>query len=195
MENLTTSARNMPKMSKTTLEIRKNYYVVPDGDLFHYFPLKVVDENTERPIFRIEKSPSVLMEGIAILGKRLYRVPVQDLMRGVIRKSREIQPANRVNSNGSTGNTTNPATLPGTGNGAVSNPTGSAVSADNNQHGTSSDVDLEVCEAADLAWEEQIQSLLSFISEKEGGEWQVENPAQSRRVDESNAIQDPDEGS
>lgn len=182
-------------MSKTTLEIRKNYYVVPDGDLFHYFPLKVVDENTERPIFRIEKSPSVLMEGIAILGKRLYRVPVQDLMRGVIRKSREIQPANRVNSNGSTGNTTNPATLPGTSNGAVSAPTGSAVSADNNQHGTSSDVDLEVCEAADLAWEEQIQSLLSFISEKEGGEWQVENPAQSRRVDESNAIQDPDEGS
>jgi hypothetical protein len=48
---------------------------------------------------------------------------------------------------------------------------------------------VEISEAADLAWTEQIESLLSFISEKEGVEWEIADLAQSGSADESSAVQ------
>lgn len=183
MESLTTSARNLPKMSIPTLEVRKNYYVIPDGQQYHYFPIKVTDDG--RPIIRFEKAPPVLMEGIAIVGDpwrkiKLFKVPIQDLMRGVIRKSREIKPANRVKANGSSGIATN---QPGTDNseGAYAPTRRDRVDANvqhKDQQGLEDGLEVEVCQAADLAWTEQIDTLLGFISEKEGEAWEIADPAQ-----------------
>jgi len=197
MESLTTSARNVPKMSTPTLEVRRNYYVIPDGQRYHYFPITVSDDR-ERPFIRFSKAPPVLMEGIAIIGEprsrrapRLYHVPLQDLMRGLIRKSREIKPANRVATNGSTGNPTDHNSSDGSDQATTS--TGGEC-ADRtvqrvDQQRAGDLIEMEVCEAADLAWTEQIDALLHHLSEKEGEEWEIADPAQSRQVDESSAIQ------
>jgi hypothetical protein len=181
MDSLATSALNRPKMSHTTLEIRKNYYVIPDGEQFHYFPIKVLDEKTSRDIFRLEKTPPVIIEGIAILDNKLYHVSVKDLMRGVIRKSKEIKPANRVTENGSSTNsshnsgTTDPSTEASTG--SIRGTDGTNLRS-NDEQGSLSASEMEVNRAANLAWSEQIDSLLSFISEKEGGQWEVTSVAQ-----------------
>jgi len=185
MESLTTSARNLPKMSIPTLEVRRNYYVIPDGEQYHYFPIKVIDD--DRPFFRFEKAPPVLMEGIALIGgvrrkTKLYRVPIQDLMRGIIRKSREINPANRVTANGSSGTATNQPGTYDTSEGAYTPPGRAGVDAivqHSQQQGPQDGPEMEVSEAADLAWTEQIDALLGFISEKEGVEWEIADPAQS----------------
>lgn len=181
MDNLTTSAPNMPKMSFPTLEIRKNYYVITEQGQYHYFPIKVMDDKSERPIFVLEKAPPVLIEGIAIIGSRLFRVRIQDLMRGVIRKSREIKPANRVQTNGSDGTASNTNSSNATGSqgsgadaGRGSNESGVQRSV---ERSTPTAVEVEVGEAADLAWTEQIDSLLHHLSEKEGVEWEIAGPA------------------
>lgn len=192
MESLTTSARNMPKMSTNTLEIRKNYYVIPDGEKYHYFAIKIEENSVSQPIMRFDKAPPVLIEGIAIIGRKLYRVPIKDLMRGIIRKSREINQANRVSANGSSRTASSTDNESSAESGTKSSPSGD--SADHllqcqDQSGTSESSTVEISEAADLAWTEQIESLLSFISEKEGVEWEVADPAQSGSADESSAVQ------
>jgi hypothetical protein len=181
MDSLATSV-NKPKMSYTTLEIKKNYYVIPDGEKFHYFPIKIKDEKTTRPIFRFEKSPPVIMEGIAIIDSKLYHVPVQDLLRGIIRKSKEIQPANRVSENGSSNTTiishsgTTSPTAKSTF-GVVGDLNGANLQY-SNESATVDPTTLEINSAANLAWTDQIDSLLSFISEKEGCEWEIACVAQ-----------------
>ena len=179
MESLSISAANVPKMSLPTLEVRKNYYVVPDGRQFHYFPIKVIDD-ANRPIIRFEKRPPVVMEGIGIVGKKLYWVPVQDLTRGIIRRFREITPAKRARD-GSSGNTaiTRTSTGPSGENPAVNRSDVDLTSSDRIQRRSSTDPGLEINQAADVAWEEQIDTLLSLLSEKEGGEWELSGPAQS----------------
>lgn len=186
-------------MSTTTLELKKNYYVVHDGSQFHYFPIKV-KESGDAPIIRFEKSPPVLMEGVVIIERgtgrdrnvKVYKVPVNDLLRGVIRKSREIKPTNRVNANGSEGNSGSAAgsksdsgTEEGTASGEIQRAVQSA-----NQSGALEAAEMEISKAADIAWEDQIDTLLHHLSSKEGAQWEIASDPQSGRIDESSPVQD-----
>lgn len=192
MDSLTTSARNMPKMSIPTLEAQKRgrqYYVISEEGQYHYFDIKLEEGSLTQPVMRFDKSPPVLIEGIAVIGRKFYRVPIKDLMRGIIRKSRELNLANRVTGNGSTRNSSNtadPTGLSDKGEG----PDLSRNSADNpvqntDQQRAGETSWVEDIQDANVAWDGQVESLLSFISAKEGSGWEVESPAQSRHPDES----------
>lgn len=182
MELALSSTINVPKMSSSTLEIKNNYYVIKNGLFFNYFPIKVEETPPEANIIRFEKTPPVIVEGVAIISKKLYRVTAQDLLRGVIRKSREIAIAKREEVNGTTKSTTNSrsytviGTEESTGSGSgdiaipetVRNPT---------QRTASPKTELEIGEAADAAWQDQVGALLDFMHSKEGIEWEVADPS------------------
>ena len=193
-----TSVGNVPKMSSTTLELKKNYYVIHDGTHFHYFPVKILAGSGEAPILRFEKYPPVLMEGVVIVGQggrsskcNVYKVPVHDLMRGVIRKSREIKPTNRVKADGSSGTTAigSDDNVSFQQDDVTSRIVENAVHAAN-QSGALEAVEMEVHKAANVAWEEQIDTLLHHISSQEGSEWEIAGDPQSGRPDESRTVQD-----
>jgi hypothetical protein len=165
MDPLSVSSKNVPKLSLTTMNVKDNYYVIKSGQVYSYFPIKVKPFTPTDPIIRFEKSPPVLLEGIAIVGKKPYRVtpPPQDLMRQVIRKSREVAIPKRDKVNGTAESTSNTAVCE-----TVQHPV---------KQRTSGEAPVEVLEAADNAWEEQIGTLLDFISEKEGFEFEVADSA------------------
>ena len=173
MDNETTS-NNVPKLSVPTLELKNNYYVVPDNGLFNYFAIKITDESVDRPIMRLEKSPPIIVDGLMIIKKKIYAVTAGDLFRGIVRKSREIKTEKRDNS-GNTGNSTR--TEESSGRGTVSDLNGTSVVQNPDQSGTNPIATMEVDQVVNSAWDDQIDALLHSLSSKEGGEWEVEGPA------------------
>ncbi len=153
---------NVPKFTENSLVIRNNYYVVTNGEVFNYYSIKILEGTKESPLLRFEKSPPVLLEGMVIVGKKVYQVTLADLYRRVIRKSREI----KIEASDAT-NTT-----------ATSLSTIVASATDNNpipnfhESGVSESFDLEITQAANIAWQEEVGSLLSSISEEED-DWEV----------------------
>jgi nitrogenase subunit NifH len=157
-------SKNIPKMSSPTLEIKNNYYVVKTGLLYNYYPIKVKAGQPEDGIIRFEKTPPVLMEGIAIVNKKAYHVTTGDLMRLVIRKSREVVVAvakrEKINGKAETSTSTVSETLQ-----------------HSDEHRASRKTEMEISEAADNAWSEQIGALLDSFVAKEGEEWEITDSA------------------
>lgn len=162
---------NEPKLSLPNLEYRNNYYVVPSGGRFHYFPVKAVVGTEDLPVIRLEKSPPVLIDGIVMFKRKMYSIRARDILRGIVLKSREINVKRDISERTPTISTTN---TPDT----TERVSGKTVY-DLGQPATLSDAELEISKAADAAWEDQVESLLGFVSSKEGGEWEVEGVAQS----------------
>lgn len=156
MDLSSVSSKNVPKLITAELAVKDNYYVVKTGSLYNYYPIKVKAFTETDNIIRFEKSPPVLMEGIAIVGKKPYRVTPQDLMRQVIRKSREVAVPKRDKVNGKSGKAGSEDIVVAE---TIQHSDQSAVSAE---------VEMEECQAADVAWEEQIGALFDLISSKEG---------------------------
>jgi hypothetical protein len=156
--DLILTSKNIPKMSSLSFEIKNNYYVVKTGLLYNYYPIKVKAGTPEDSIIRFEKTPPVLVEGIAIIDKRPYHVPVRDLMRLVIRRSREIVVAKREKVNGKA---------------TISTSAVCETVQSTNERRIGGETEMEIVQAADTAWSEQIGALLDSFSEKEGGEWEV----------------------
>jgi hypothetical protein len=77
----------LPKLTMNDFKLKNNYYVVTNGEVFNYYPIKV-EKETDAPFIKFEKSPPVILEGLAVVNKQVYRVPLADLLRGIIRKSR-----------------------------------------------------------------------------------------------------------
>jgi len=151
-------------MSLPTLDIKNNYYVVKVGLLYNYYSIKIKPFTEEEGIIRFEKAPPVIMEGVAIVNRKLYHVTPQDLLRGVIRKYRELAvPAKREKVNGKS-ESTRTSTVRET----LQHPVKS---------GTGSETELEIVQAADNAWSEQIGALLDIIAEKEGVEFEISDSA------------------
>jgi hypothetical protein len=164
MDLSSTSSKNVPKMSSPTLVIKDNYYLVRIRGVYNYYPIKVQAFTPEDNIIRFEKAPPVLMEGIAIVGKKPYKVTPEDLMRQIIRKSREVAvPKRETKVNGK-------SESPGIE--AVPTPVQRK-----DERGTSGEAPMEVEQAADNAWSEQIGALLDLISEKEGIEVEIQDAA------------------
>lgn len=171
-----TTPINIPKLTTEDFKIKNNYYVVTDGNVFNYYPIKVEPDNG-KPFLRFEKAPPVILEGLAIINKLIYRVPVQDLTRRIIRKSREV---NLEVLNGI--NTRNSITDTDKSTNAVESLTITSGKSDTIQYkderGASREIEVEISQAADIAWSNQIRTLLNTISEKEGFEgetWEIED--------------------
>lgn len=165
LETSREASLNIPKLSLSTFEMKNNYYVVTDGQTFNYFPIKVADSPDTSPLIRFVKAPPILMEGVAIVNKKKYHVTLKDLQRSLIRKSRLINQEAIDASNKRNATKNSPAV------GANTNPGEAVLNRD--EQPVVKETEVEINEAADAAWSDQIGSLLSFISEKEGEEWEI----------------------
>lgn len=157
-----------PKLSKPDLDPSKEYFVVDNGMLFDYYPIKILPTSFGSGRFhKIEKSPPVISDGFVIFKKKIYKLTKEDLLRRRINVSAEYHP------------TVQPIV-------AVSN------APDIHKPAVSQPSRIELSEDANVAWEEQIRTLL-HADDPQTWDWETETPAQSGRVDEDSAVQDPDE--
>lgn len=172
-----TASLSSPKLSLTTLEVKNNYYVVPANGLFHYFPIKIDEETEDKSIMRFEKTPPILIDGIVIYQKKLYEITAKDILRCRIFKSREITTKRETHGSAGSqsGSTTDPTESPTTN---PINTAGTEAVRYKIEQSPLRGIELEISEAADLVWEEQIESLLGIVSSKEGGEWEITDAAQ-----------------
>lgn len=153
---------NLPKFTEAAFTLRNNYYVVYNGEVYNYYPIKVVPWD-DGPLIRFERTPPVLLEGYVMVGRKIYLVTLKDLQRKVIRKSREIQ---REVQNATDANAQPlSAILDSTVTTSVSNGDESKLGGD---------ITLEVSQAADAAWQDQVRALFSDPDEEEG-EWEIED--------------------
>jgi hypothetical protein len=150
---------NVPKFVDPEFVMRNNYYVVSDGKVFNSYSIKVIPDKAEDNLIRIERNPPVLLEGFAIVGRKIYMVSMQDLLRKIIRKSKEIK---KEASNGTSNNSTNAPANPTSTTAAISsflnsNPADALSGVI--ESGTVDASELEISKAANAAWEEQVGSL------------------------------------
>jgi len=137
---------NAPRTSTTSLEpIRGDTFVVQVGLLYNHYTIRPDDRYTNKPIFTLKKRPPVLREGIAIINRKFYHVPLQDILRGVVRKSREIKQV------------ANEQSITSTPDVSVSN-----------KQGAGDPPTEEERSNADLAWEEQVGTLFQILHSQEG---------------------------
>lgn len=167
LETSKKSSVNVPKLTAPTFEMKNNYYVVADGSTFNYFSIKVFESDENHPLIRFEKSPPVLLEGLAVVNKRVYKVTLKDLQRQVIRKSRDItKEVIDASANRNTGTKSEPAAT-------VADTNSSQAVSDKLEQRADQEAEVEVNQAADAAWQDQIGALLTLMSEKEGDEWEI----------------------
>lgn len=150
-----------PRFIETSFTFRNNFYVITDGTHFVYYPIRA-SANSASPILRMFRTPPVLLEGMAMVNNKVYLVPYDDLVRRIIRKSREIQ--KEVNHASS-------STIPDIVNTVAADSISDLI-----KSGVIDASEVEVSEAADAAWADQIGSLLYPLSEEEE-EWEAENPS------------------
>lgn len=189
MKGLAISVEHKPKMSRDTLEVRKNYYVLEEDGKYHYFPIKIADIETERPIFRITKFPPVLVDGVVFIKRSAYKVTKDDILRGVVRKSRVIHQAKRAKSNGSSRNisstgdtsgdsTSVPTDTHDTYSELLEQTRGTDLPANQDERALEERLEMEENAAADAALSHEIESLLDYLCEKENeaaAEWAEED--------------------
>lgn len=144
---------------------KNNYYAVTDGEKYSYHIIKIEDEDTTKQFFRLKKNPPFIQEGFACIGGRIYYVPIADLLRRVIRKSREIK---LEDINGNLTSNSNAVTK-----------TSSTTIQDSNESRAVILTELEINKAANVAWVNEIDALLSASdTETEEGwfnEWEISN--------------------
>lgn len=172
------SAVNIPKLTTSSFELRNNYYVATDGEKFNYYTIKVKTEVGSSGLIHFEKSPPVLLEGLAIVNKKVYKVSLGDLLRRIIRKSNEIsiEALNGTDSNTSTEQS-------GTDVSAITIDDNSTNSIRNqDESGTSSKITVEEHQVIDASWQDQIGALLHTLHKEEGffeEEWELSDTPQS----------------
>lgn len=149
-----------PKESKGALEPVKDTYAVENGVLYDYYPIKLGDRKGD--YVTIMKLPPVLKPGYVTYQKELYKVELRDFLRGRVNVGTNFKyvPAEP-------GATTEPEPA----NGAVDN---ASVSAE--QQGASPDPGIQIDQAVDMAWEEQIRTLLTLDDPE--AQWEFETASQ-----------------
>jgi hypothetical protein len=73
-------------------------YIVPFDGKFYSYPLRVGDHPTSKDLFKMYGPvPNIYREGMIALGGEIYFVKIEDLKRGIVRKSRKLPiPAKRT---------------------------------------------------------------------------------------------------
>lgn len=160
-----------PKWSRATLDVINNTFAVPNGLLFDYYPISCHKNKMIGPYLKIVLSPGIMAEGFAIINKTVYSVSLRDLQRRRINVNNE-----RTEYASST---------------AIRKPKESKPTAEStNPADEQGPFDLsrdQVGQAANVAWEDEINSLFQTLYSKEGEEWEIESAPQSRSVDEDSA--------
>ncbi len=127
-----------PKESKGSLEPMANTIAVANGILFDYYPVKL---GVQKGLFvEILKAPAVIVEGYITYKRKLYAVSFKDYIRRKVNVARHFQPIAA-------------SPIPATIREQLRDPVQSTVN---------SDTEREIHAAADLAWSEQVKSLLAL---------------------------------
>jgi hypothetical protein len=172
--DLALNSKNVPKAFSSTLDMKNNKYVIKTGLIYNYFDIKVAPAAETDGVIRFEKTPPVLIEGIAVVGKKFYKVTPQDLLRGVIRKSRELVVPKREKVNESAGNGIR-SDIVGPGSSGDTGTSENIISATSvsealfgsNEQGTGSETGVEEAIRANLAWEEEVGALFDSLNQEE----------------------------
>lgn len=168
-----------PKWSRGALEIVNNTYVVRNDLLFEYYSISALPYTEKDSFIRLEISPGIVSEGIAIIDDEMYDVSLHDLLRRRINVGKR-----RVNEELFGGDNTS------TGDKPKKHKHRRRSATNPNEQGLSGLFGDEVGEAADMAWENQVNTLLQIISTEEGEEFEITGSSQSGRTYEGSTVQD-----
>lgn len=177
-----------PKYSRSTMDVLNNYYVVQNGLLFDYYPISTKPERNGKFIF-LDVSPPVWKSGVAIIDRIQYDVSVQDIIRRRVNVSKSKQLTRSATNNTSTSS----SSFPGDGKKAGESNIGSGGSSPlgevqhPNQLGVDDSIGDEERQAVDLAWDQQVGTLLQTLH-SEKGEWEIASAPQSRRANSSRPV-------
>ena len=208
-----------------TFTRKTGYYIVLANEVFNYFKIEIPTEYGGH-LFKFTKAPPVLREGFVVISKDIYFVTIQDLKRGLVRRSRKLNlrhgtityqdfltgnlgvtpkkqlikedingvstseskvqggpgdhTGNSSSENGKTGQEA--AGAAGTDSSKVSDipvsniPVADILAAGNAKNNPtvrrSNTPGMDESEVINLAFKEQVLSLLDIVSEKEGNSWQ-----------------------
>jgi hypothetical protein len=160
-----------PKWSRGSLDVINNTFVVQNGMIYEYYPISVKPYDKDDKFIELEISPGIRSPGKAIIAKNVYDVSLADLER------RRINVSKRINEE--VGRNTSDT---------ASKAKSSKPKASNNEQRSVPVSGRELTKAADVAWEDQVESLLETFYSKEGEEFEITGSAQSRQVDEDSAV-------
>jgi len=164
-----------PKWTRSALDRINNTSVVRNNLLYEYYPIECEPFKEGDKFIKLKLSPGKISDGIIIVGKELYDVSVRDLYRRRINVAKRHAASVDVNVDepAKRRNPRNTRSIPDTVESRPSELFGS-----------------EVSEAADLAWEDQVQTLLYTLHSEEGQELEVSSTSRPRQPDENGAVQD-----
>lgn len=160
-----------PKWSRGSLDVINNTFVVQNGLIYEYYPISVKPFKPDAKFIELEMSPGIRSPGKIIVSKRIYEVSLADLERRRINVGKRIiEDDGRSTSNNS--------------------PKGksSKSKATSNKQGSSEMFGGDLTKTADLAWENQIDSLLETFYSKEGEEFEIKSSSQSGQADEDSSV-------
>lgn len=168
------TAAAAPRFSKPNLVLSPGLFAVQDGPIYNYYAITLGKK--EGNFVPIVKSPLILNEGYITFENKLYFVSSKDLARRKINVTASIAitttPDGNSDSpaNGSTPSTELVETYPNT-----------------DQPGTGQVLEFQVDQDANVAWQEQIGTLL-YLEDSEA-EWEfLEDTPQSQPADEISAV-------
>ena len=164
-----------PNFTRMTLEKKSGYFVVKVGDVYQYYKVKIRPEveGVESPLFWFEQAPGFIREGLFIYTKKVYLVTVPDLVRGIIRISREIKEV-KIGRPKRTARSTSSNDTTGVSEVIISTASGEAVQSDV-QSTAGDDAELQLIKQADIYLADQIQSLLNPCNTEEE-DWCIADP-------------------
>jgi hypothetical protein len=168
-----------PKAVKNELEPMRDTIAVANGLFFEYYPIKLGEK--VGGFVQITQLPSVLKEGYVTFERKLFRLTFRDFFR------------RRLNVNQPSYGTTPAAGATST---ATAGPTSTTVVPSGNsdiQPRTRVSDEVSLDEVINLAWDEQISTLLHSLDPE--AEWVIEAAPQSGPTDESSTVQVTDTSS
>ena len=152
-----------PKLTRSTLDLINNTYVVQNGMMYDYYPISIKDGEATGNYLQIDISPGVKAPGFVTYKKSMYEVPIRDLVR------RRIDVRRVITKDNTREKAPRPAAdkLPHIAreDGVQLNP---------EQLAASDLIGDEVSKAADMAWEDQVNALLTTLHTEEGEEFEIE---------------------
>jgi hypothetical protein len=167
-----------PKESKSTLEPMPHTFAVENGLVYDYYPIKLGLRLGD--YIAIQKLPPVMKEGFVTYQKRLYKVTFRDFFRSRVNVGQPAYTPARNDDGASTSRSTIVDPSPSSDVAATPASVG-------DQQGSESTFGLQINQAADLAWEDQIRTLL-FVDDPQE-EWIIETAPQSGQSHESSPVQ------
>lgn len=160
-----------PKWSRGSLDVINNTFVVQNGLIYEYYPISVKPFKPDAKFIELEVSPGIRSPGKIIVGKKVYDISLADLER------RRINVSKRIIEDDGRSTSNDPSKGKSSKSKAISNKQRSIEVSGS-----------KFTKAADLAWEDQIDSLLETFYSKEGEEFEIKSSSQSGQVDEDSSI-------